>query len=190
MLELRAAAARSTSPERRALYLIHALDEERHATAFHRHASEIRRSLGLPLLGHPRTGCDVLFERLGEAGFLAFVHRGEHKGRVQFEAYADFFARRGDNRLRALFVALIDDEKRHERYTRELLVGCAGGERQARRLLTGAALSDGLRTWRRGGQDLAELVYAACMFVLYATLLPFAVVLRLSRPERRGWRDG
>ncbi|MDB4992929.1 MAG: hypothetical protein JWM74_361, partial [Myxococcaceae bacterium] len=48
MLELRAAAARSPSPERRALYLRHALDEERHATAFSRHSAEIRRALGLP----------------------------------------------------------------------------------------------------------------------------------------------
>ena len=122
MLELRAAAALCPSAERRALYLRHALDEERHATAFARHAAEIRRSLGLAPWGHPRTDCEALYERLGEPAFLAFVHRGEHRGRVQFQAYAAHFARRGDTKLRALFTALVGDEMQHESYTRELLV--------------------------------------------------------------------
>jgi rubrerythrin len=189
MLELRAAAARCPNPERRAMYLRHALDEERHATAFAAHAGEIRRSLGLPAWGHPRTDCEGLYDRLGEEGFLAFVHRGEHRGRVQFEAYMDYFERRGDVKLRALFNALIGDERGHESYTRELLVSCAGGERPARRLLWKMAFWEGFRVWRRAGQGLAQLVYGVSMTVLYVTLLPFAIVLRLTRPaERGGWR--
>jgi rubrerythrin len=189
MLELRAAAARSPSPERRALYLRHALDEQRHATVFSRHADEIRRALGLPEHGRPRTDCEALYERLGEAGFLAFVHRGEHRGRVQFEAYAAHFARRGDDRLRAVFAALITDEKEHERYTGELLVGCAGGEAAARALLRRVAFGEAVRVWRRAGQGIAAIVYAAAMAVLYACLLPFAVLVRFADPERGGrWR--
>jgi rubrerythrin len=188
MLELRAAAARCPSPPRRAMYLRHALDEERHATAFAAHAAEIRRGLGLPAWGHPRTDCEVLYDRLGEPGFLAFVHRGERRGRVQFEAYAAFFERRGDAKLRALFTTLIGDEKGHERYTGDLLVSCAGSQAAARRLLWRAALWEGFRTWLRAGRGLARIVYGLSMTVLYATLLPFAIVLRLARPERRGWR--
>jgi rubrerythrin len=190
MLELRAAAARSPSPERRALYLRHALDEERHATAFSRHSAEIRRALGLPAYGQPRTDCEALYERLGEQSFLAFVHRGEHRGRVQFDAYVAFFARRGDAKLRALFTALIEDERRHESYTRALLVEHAGSDRGAQRVLFTMAMWEGFRRWRRAGQGLARLVYGAAMLVLYAALLPFAVLLRLLRPEpkaRGGW---
>jgi rubrerythrin len=190
MLELRAAAARSPSPERRALYLRHALDEERHATAFTRHSAEIRRALGRPAYGQPRTDCEALYERLGETSFLAFVHRGEHRGRVQFDAYVAFFARRGDDKLRALFTALIEDERRHEAYTRALLVEHAGSDRGARRVLFTMAMWEGFRRWRRAGQGLARIVYGAAMLVLYVALLPFAVALRLLRPEpkaRGGW---
>jgi rubrerythrin len=188
MLELRAAAARSPSPERRALYLRHALDEERHATAFARHSAEIRRALGLPAYGQPRTDCDGLYERLGEQSFLAFVHRGEHRGRVQFDAYVAFFARRGDAKLRALFTALIEDERRHEAYSRALLVEQAG-DRGARRALAKMALWDGLRRWHRAGQGLARVVYGASMLLLYVALLPFALLLRVFRPQR-GARGG
>jgi len=192
MLELRAAAARSPSPERCALYLRHALDEERHATAFARHSAEIRRALGLPAYGQPRTECESLYERLGERSFLAFVHRGEHRGRAQFDAYVAFFARRGEAKLRALFTALIEDERRHESYTRALLVEHAGGEREARRVLATMALWEAFRRWRRVGSGLARLVYGASMFVLYLALFPFALALRVLRPERSirgGWES-
>ena len=189
MLELRAAAAQCPSPERRAMYLRHALDEERHATAFARHAAEIRRAIGRPAWGHPRTACEALYERLGEPAFLAFVHRGERRGRVQFETYEAYFAARGEAKLRALFTALIGDEKHHESYTRDLLVSCAGGEGQARRALRRIALWEGFRVWRRSGQGLAALVYGASMLVLYLSLLPFAVLVRFMRPARGGWRN-
>ena len=170
------------------MYLRHALDEERHATAFARHAAEIRRALGRPAWGHPRTGCEALYERLGEAAFLAFVHRGERRGRTQFESYEAYFAGRGDTKLRALFTALIGDEKQHESYTRGLLVVCAGGEGQARAALRKIALWEGFRAWRRSGQGLAALVYGVSMTALYVTLLPFALIVRFMRPARGGWR--
>lgn len=188
MLELRAAAALCPSPERRALYLRHALDEERHATTFSIHSSELRRTLGKPGFGSPRTDCESLYERLGEEGFLAFVQRGEQRGREQFEAYARFFERRGDDKLRAMFTALIGDEKGHESYTRRLLVEVAGGEKRARRALRRIAAREALRRWRRAGQGLARLVYAVGMLVLYASLLPFALLVRAMRPTHKGWR--
>jgi rubrerythrin len=188
MLELRAAAALSASPERRALYLRHALDEDRHATTFAAHSGELRRALGKPAYGHPRTDCESLYERLGEEGFLAFVHRGEQRGRAQFQAYVKFFAARGDDKLRALFTALIPDEQGHESYTHRLLVEVSGGERQARRALRKMAVREAFRRWRRAGQGIARIVYAVGMLVLYATLLPFAFIVRWARPTQKGWR--
>ncbi len=187
MLELRAAAAQCSSPERRAQYLRHALDEERHASMFAAHAADIRRSLGLPGWGAPRTGSEDLFERLGEVRFLAFVHRGERRGRVQFEVYARYFAARGDDKLRALFQALVADEREHERYTLAYLAelsGDAGAE------LRWVGAWEALRAWRRLGQASARVFYVASMTLLYLTLLPFATYMSLARPDRRGaWRE-
>jgi hypothetical protein len=187
MLELRAAAAQCTSPERSALYLRHALDEERHATIFASHAAEIRRSLGKPPWGHPRTGCENLYERLGEVGFLAFVHHGERRGRSQFEVYETYFARRGDGKLRAMFATLIGDEKSHETYTLELLVQMAGAK-GASKALRMVVVGEALRAWRRAGQGMATWVYAALMTLLFGCLAPYALFVRLRKPARSGWR--
>jgi rubrerythrin len=187
MLELRAAAAQTASADRRAAYLRHALDETRHAATFAAHALDIRRALGKPGWGTPRTGCEALFARLGERDFLAFVHRGEERGRAQFEAYEALFARRGDDKLRALFAAILKDEREHERYTRALLVEVAGGEDAARRALRKMAAWEAFRTWRRGGQAIARVLYLAAMTVLYVVLAPFALVVRAVRPARAGW---
>ena len=188
MLELRAAAALCASPERAGLYLIHAIEEARHATTFAAHSAELRRALGKPAYGHPRTDSESLFERLGEEGFLAFVHRGELRGRAQFQAYSSFFEARGNVKLRAMFNAIIVDELNHESYTRRLLVEVSGGEKPALRALRRMALREAVRRWRRAGQGLARLVYAIGMLALYATLLPFALVVRLARPAHKGWR--
>jgi rubrerythrin len=187
MLELRAAAARCTSPERSALYLRHALDEERHATIFATHSAEIRRSLGKPAWGHPRTSCENLYARLGEVGFLAFVHRGEMRGRSQFEVYETYFQKRGDDKLRAMFAALIGDEKGHEAYTKDLLVKQAGRS-GASKALAKVVLWEAFRTWRRAGQGMAKWVYTAAMTVLFACLAPFALFVRLMKPARGGWK--
>lgn len=187
MLELRAAAARCPSPERSALYLRHALDEERHATIFATHAAEIRREIGKAPWGHPRTACENLYERLGEVDFLAFVHRGEMRGRSQFEVYEKYFARRGDDKLRAMFAALIGDERGHESYTGEWLVREAG-EGGARKAIAKVVLWESARGWRRAGQRIATWVYAASMTVLFAALAPFALFVRVAKPARGGWK--
>lgn len=187
MLELRAAASMCASPERSAMYLRHALDEERHATIFATHAAEIRRALGKPPWGHPRTGSENLFARLGEQGFLAFVHRGEMRGRAQFEVYEQYFEKRGDDKLRAMFAALIGDEKGHESYTRALLVKDVG-EAAAQRAIAKVVLWEAFRTWRRAGQGLAKWIYAASMTVLFACLAPFALLVRMTKPARGGWK--
>jgi hypothetical protein len=187
MLELRAAAARCPSPERKAMYLRHALDEERHATIFAAHAAEIRRALGKPPWGHPRTSCENLYDRLGEVGFLAFVNRGEMRGRSQFEVYEKYFEGRGDDKLRAMFAALIGDEKGHESYTGSLLVKEAG-EAGARHAMAKVIVWEAFRGWRRAGQGIAKGVYVASMTVLFAALAPFALFVRLVKPARSGWK--
>lgn len=121
--------------------------------------------------------------------FLAFVHRGERRGREQFERYARHFDRRGDTRTRALFDAILVDERRHERYTRALLVELAGGERAARAALRRAALWEAWRTWRRAGRALASAIYAVAMIAIYlvaglvAAIAARATTARRARPH-------
>ena len=186
-VDLIVAAQLTPSPVRRALYVRHALDEARHAKVFSLRSAELRGKLGLPPLGFVRPDAEDLFERRGEVGFLAFVHRGEQRGRRQFESYSDHFARAGDDRMRALFDAVLVDERRHEEYTGTLLREVAGGERAARRALRAAAAWEAWRTWRRAGRALAGAVYGAAMSVLYVGLAPLLLALRPLLRERRRW---
>lgn len=187
-IDLLQAADLSTSPVRRALYLRHALDETRHARLLSGRSAELRREAGRAPYGRPVADTEELFERLGEIGFLAFVHRGEGRGRRQFEIYERHFARRGDRRTAALFRAILVDERRHEDYTRRLLVEVAGGERAARRALRRAGLWEAWRRWRRAGRALAGLTYGAAMTALYLVVVPLCwVPLALGR--RGGGRD-
>ena len=187
MLDLKAAARLTTSPDRAALYVRHLLDETRHAQMFALRSSELRAAQGSPSLGFPNADIENLFERLGEVRFLAFVHRGECRGRRQFETYRDWFARQGDTKTRAMFDAIVRDEVRHETYTRALLVELSGGEAQARRELAKAGLWEAWRTWRRIGRFGAETLYFGVMTLVYLLLAPFAVIGAVARPARKGW---
>jgi hypothetical protein len=186
-LDLRLAAAMTTSPARRALYLKHALDESRHALAFAARANDLRNDDGLPSVALPEADIERLFETLGEVRFLAFVHRGEARGRAQFVAYRDHFAQRRDDKSRALFDAILRDEERHEQYTRALLVEVCGSEHATRVELRKAALWEAWRTWRRAGRFTAHALYTLLMTIVYVAMAPLALWVRLVRPERRGF---
>src|SRR5579862_943627 len=183
-IDLLAAAHGTPSRARQALYLRHAIDETRHAQLFWRRANELRRGGGgLPA---PHADTEELWQRLGEARFLAFVHRGEARGRAQFEVYARHFARRGDARTAAMFEGILVDEARHEGYTRELLVELAGGEAAARRVLRWTAAWEAWRTWRRLGRALAGALFAVMISCVYAVAGVIAVAA--ARLGRRGER--
>jgi len=178
-LELRCAAAATVDPERAALYLKHAADEARHAQILHRRAALARGApVTLPRRGHGR-----LYERFGERVFVAYVHRGERRGRRQFEAHVRFFEER-DPPLAAALTSILTDERRHERYTGELLEGpFADGAARARRR---ARLADLGHRWRRAGAALTAPLFALLMLVLYLLAAPLALGARAR--EADGWR--
>jgi len=180
-IDLLHAAHRTTSGARRVLYLRHALDETRHAQMFWRRSTDLRLAAGTAPYPPPAADTERLFERLGELRFLAFVHRGERRGRQQFERYAAHFGDRGDARTRSLFEAILGDEHRHERYTRELLVELAGSERAAQAELRRAALWEAWRTWRRAGRVIATAIYTLAMIAIYLVAGSIAAVTRLRR---------
>lgn len=187
MIDLKAAARLTPSADRRAAYVRHLLDETRHARVFTQRSAELRAAEGQATLGSPRADTEALFANLGELRFLAFVHRGETRGCEQFEAYRTWFAARGDRRTSAMFDAILKDERRHMRYTRELLVEMAGGEGAARRELRRAQRWELWRNWRRAGRFLAERIYAVLMIAFSIVLSPFALLVRWTRPVRPGW---
>ena len=184
-IDLLQAAQRTPSIARRALYLRHAIDETRHASMFWRRSNELRTTP----VGPPIADTEDLFERLGERRFLAFVHRGERRGREQFELYTRHFGKRGDSRTEAMFGAILVDEHRHEHYTRALLVELAGSEQAARATLRSIALWEAWRTWRRAGRALAGAIYVLAMTLIYLVVGPLATLpLRLRRKSR--WNQG
>jgi rubrerythrin len=189
-IDLLHAAHRTTSAARRVLYLRHALDESRHAGMFWRRSTDLRTATGRAPYPPPVADTERLFERLGELRFLAFVHRGEQRGRRQFERYAAHFEARGDARTRQLFEAILTDEHRHERYTRELLVELAGSERAARAELRRAAVWEAWRMWRRAGRTLATAVYTLAMIAIYLVAGAVAVTASFAarRRQRTGWQ--
>lgn len=185
--DLLQAANRTASPARRALYLRHALDEARHATMFAQRSADLARAAGRAPLGPALADTEQLFERLGELGFLAFVHLGEARGRAQFVRHARACRGRGDVKSAALFEAILVDETRHAAYTRDLLVEVAGGEAAARAALRRARAWEAWRGFRRLGRASAHAIYAVCMIVLYLATAPLALIVRLGRPARGGW---
>lgn len=185
-LELRQAARLCGDARRAARYLRHALDEGRHARAFAERATELARAAGSAGFPRPAAGCESLYEQLGELRFLAFVHAGERRGRVEFETYARLLRRRGDRALAQLFEDLVQDERQHEAYSARLLEELAGSG-GARRALRWAAGDSAWREFRRRGRALAGLLYAATMLVVYVALAPYALAYRALSPKPRGF---
>lgn len=182
-LELCRAAELCQSAERRSLYLRHALDEARHARALAEHASRLSLARGAHAFPSPAAPAEDLFERWGEARFLAFVQRGERRGRMQFAVYARLLRQSDAEPLAALFEALVRDERQHEAYCARLLREVAG-EGGAEGALRWAARIEAWRAFRSRGRATAGLLYASVMLVLYALLTPYALAFRwLSRPR-------
>lgn len=185
-LELRQAARLCGDERRSARYLRHALDESRHAQAFAEHAEALARAAGSAAFPRPAAGCESLYEQLGELRFVAFVHAGERRGRVEFETYARLLRRRGQDTLAGLFENLVKDERQHEAYTARLLEELAG-KAGARRALRWAAQSGAWREFRRRGRALASALYGATMLLVYVALAPLALAYRALSPKPHGF---
>lgn len=184
MLELHLAADRTTSPERAALYLAHAADERRHARAFIAHATKLGNEDAAQVFHADE---HALFETLGEAGFLAFVHHGERRGIRQLGAHRAYFAAHGDAAMRALFDRILEDEHRHAAYTLEELEKLLGSRGKTRRALALAAFRDAKLGYLRLARSIAGRLFRGSMAIVYLVALPLVVLFRGTggRTERR-----
>lgn len=173
---MRWAAAATASPARRAAYLRHALDEERHARLFAARARKLGVSPG-PLIAD----ADDVYRSLGERRFVAFVHRAETRGAREFEAYERAHRARGDTKTAALFALLLRDERRHVEYSKGLFAELAVG----RGTLAWVAAWEAVRAARRSARAVLGTLHGLVMFVLYAAVLPFWLVSRLRSRRAR-----
>lgn len=169
------AANASADPARKAQYVAHAVDEQRHARMFSLRALELDPSLSAAAeLGS--TDFEHLFTHLGEARFIAFVHVGERRARAQMELFRQELASlentpRADAKTRALLEAVMKDETRHEAYSLEL-ANTLGGS------LAAAQFWELRRGWLRVGATMSGLVYRALMTALYFALFPLKLFTR------------
>lgn len=187
MLDLHEAAALCGDAKRSALYIRHALDEARHARMFSQRSAEILKQRGAGPPSPLRADADNLFTRLGEIGFLAFVHRGERRAREQFVVHIRQYKRNGDEKTAALLETVLEDEKRHETYTLELLIALCGSAKKAQRALRRAAAWEAWRLWRRAGRAISGVLYFGLMSVLYVAVFPFSLAVRFLLKPKAGF---
>lgn len=180
---MRWAARGATDDRARAQYLRHALDEERHARLFSARAHKLAGEDATPL----RSEAEDLFATLGERRFLAFVAKAERRGRAQFEAHRRALSER-DPVTAALFSRIIEEEKEHERYARELL-----HERFPRTVMVTLAevlLWEQARASRRAMNALTGAVFRLVMTLVYVCLWPMTIALKLDKRAQRGAPSG
>lgn len=181
------AANTTTDLGRRAKYLSHAVDENRHAQMFSLRAVELDPSLAFDD-SLARADFEHLFTRLGEARFLAFVHLGEKRARAQMVLFRDELLRfegtpRADTKTRALLDAVMVDETRHEAYTKALLAALAVESSE----LSGARFWELRRGWLRLGAASSGWLFRVVMWVVYVALAPLAAWERLRARPVKGW---
>ncbi len=178
--DLMEAANQTTEPARRALYLRHATDDQRHAAIFRLRALELEPSLATDPSAF-EVDFEHLFSTLGEERFLGLVHRGERRGRAQLTRYRDELT--GDVKTCALLDAILKDEAHHESYTEQLSTPAA------RRW---AWSWEARRTWRRLGARPSSALFTLSMWLVFGVLTPFSWLARMlswatnRRPS--GWR--
>ena len=184
MLTLLWAAAGVDSPQRRAIYLDQALEEQRHARLFSKRAAELRGCAGAE--SSVSTDAEDLFSRLGEIRFLAFLHHGERRAVVEFAHYQAAFRKAGDEHTAALFAEIVAEERNHQDYPIELIGTMTSDAKAAARAARFVVTWEAWRSFRRLGRFLAERLYNFGMWCLFPLLAPLSLWVRFLRPESRG----
>ncbi|WP_029915375.1 ferritin-like domain-containing protein [Caulobacter sp. UNC358MFTsu5.1] len=188
------AAEQTKDPLLRRLFLVHALDEQRHAGLF--------RQRGLALLsGLPRgsdgpantdwlapgeRGLDDLrVEQEADGALLAFLHLSEKAAARDFTHYIAVLD--GDPPTREVFEKVCHDEAFHMNYTHAQLLRVAPKDHG--RLLWMARLRRLWSLYLRFAGALASVIGTVVLTLQYFVLLPpFALMARRAqRREPEGW---
>jgi hypothetical protein len=188
------AAELTRDPTLRRLYMVHAADEDRHATLFRTRGTDILRALParasttaqLNWISPGERGLDDLrVHSTSDASLLAFLHLSEKTAAGHFAAYED--AVRHDPPTCAVFREILRDETFHMNYTLVQLTRIA--PRRRRLQLWRARLSRLWKAYLRVMSAIAGVMGTVVLTLQYFILLPpFAFLAkRAERREPQGW---
>jgi hypothetical protein len=178
----------------RRLYMVHAADEDRHATLFRTRGTDILRALParvspvaqLNWISPGERGLDDLrVHSTSDASLLAFLHLSEKTAAGHFAAYGD--AVRNDPPTQDVFREILRDETFHMNYTLAQLKRIA--PERGRLYLWRARLSRLWKAYLRAMSAIAGVMGTVVLMVQYFLLLPpFAFLAkRAEQREPPGW---
>lgn len=192
--DLLRAAELTRDPLLRRLYLVHAVDEQRHGTLFRSRAAAMLAS-GTLVRQDPRGetpgagghGLDDLdVERESDETMLAFLHVAERSAASRFAVYRNVL--RSDPATQSIFDDILHDEMFHMNYTLAQLVRVSPQRHRAK--LWRARLTRLWNAYLRVASALAGVIGGALLTVQYFAILPLFALLskRAAAREGEGWR--
>jgi len=190
------AAELTADPTLRRLFLVHAMDEGRHAELFRARGSDLLRNLEGRSSAHLRMNWvspgergldDLRVHDESDASLLAFLHLSEKSAAGHFAAYVS--ALEGDAGTSAVFKQVLKDENYHMNYTLAQLTRLSPRRHNA--LLWKARLNRLWKAYLRVMSAIAGVMGAVMLTLQYFILLPpFAILAkRAARKEPQGWRE-
>ena len=189
------AAELTPDPLLRRLYMLHAIDEQRHGVLFRKRAATLTREL--PADSRPSAGGgwiapaghgldDLEVDQESDDTMLAFLHVAEKAAARRFTVYRDVMVH--DAATRAVFEDILHDEMFHMNYTLTQLVRVS--PERHRRHLWRARFSRLWKAYLRLAVAIAGVLGGLLLTIQYFVVLPpFAFLARrAARRERRGWK--
>lgn len=188
--DLLRAAELTGDPLLRRLYLVHAVDEQRHGALFRRRAAECGGHAALtvasspPSTGHGLDDLDV--GRESDETMLAFLHVAETSAASRFAVYRNVL--RADPPTQRLFDDILHDEMFHMNYTLTQLVRVSPQRHRAK--LWRARLTRLWNAYLRVASALAGVLGGALLTLQYFLVLPLFALLskRAAAREAEGWQ--
>ncbi|HEX4637448.1 MAG TPA: hypothetical protein VH189_14785 [Rhizomicrobium sp.] len=190
------AAELTQDPTLRRLFMVHAMDEGRHAQLFRNRGSALLRahqdrastSLRLNWVSPGERGLDDLHvHNESDASLLAFLHLSEKTAAGHFATYAE--ALKDDPATSSVFKQVLKDETFHMNYTLAQLARVA--PRRHGLFLWKARLTRLWKAYLRIMSAIAGVMGTVILMLQYFILLPpFAVLAkRAQKREPEGWRE-
>ena len=191
--DLLRAAELTGDPLLRRLYLVHAVDEQRHGALFRRRAAAMLRGDAAATTaaawpphstGHGLDDLDV--GRETDETMLAFLHVAEKSAASRFAVYRNVL--RADPPTQSIFDDILHDEMFHMNYTLTQLVRVSPQRHRAK--LWRARLSRLWNAYLRVASAVAGVIGGAMLTLQYFVVLPLFALLskRAAAREAEGWQ--
>lgn len=189
----------------RGKYMLHALDEARHAELFRTRAFQLlatlpdastresveramRERLSGSISMHEAYHHNTLFEELGELEFLAFVYVAERRGAQQFRVYRELMLNDPDSQ--SMFNRIMTEEKFHMSYSRQALdkLGQGGRLSEVRWALLRVRARRYWQAWLRFCRQFANVSNGLLFTSIYFLIAAPTALLSQQRLPSGGFR--